>query len=99
MLVYLTRLTWTQGETSAALAADVQRAMDGGVPLKLAHESAPHHRPNREELRAAVGPVRIAQRALLRPDVHARTPDGLRALACVGGARSAGCAGKRGAAS
>mmetsp|Transcript_12124 Transcript_12124/g.31431 ORF Transcript_12124/g.31431 Transcript_12124/m.31431 type:complete len:638 (-) Transcript_12124:108-2021(-) len=38
MLVYLTRLTWTQGDTSVALAADVQRAMDGGVPLKLAHE-------------------------------------------------------------
>jgi len=38
MLVYLTSLTWTQGTASDAFAADVQRAMDSGVPLLLAHE-------------------------------------------------------------
>jgi len=38
MLVYLTRLTWTQGDTSVALAADVQRAIEGCVQLRLAHE-------------------------------------------------------------
>jgi len=38
MLVYLTSLTWTQGEASALFAAEVQQAMDKGVPLLLAHE-------------------------------------------------------------
>ena len=70
MLVYLTRLTWTQGDTSVALAADVQRAMDGGVPLKLAHESAPHRRPNREEYARLSGWSGLRWGTLLRPDVY-----------------------------
>ena len=38
MLLYLTELTWTRGAESAQLAADVQRAMDMGVHVLLAHE-------------------------------------------------------------
>ena len=38
MLVYLNGQTWTSGEVSDALAADVQRAMNANVPLLLAHE-------------------------------------------------------------
>lgn len=38
VLLYLNGLTWTSGETSDALAAEVRRAMDLGVPLLLAHE-------------------------------------------------------------
>jgi hypothetical protein len=41
MLVYLTSLTWTKGEKSAAFAVEVQEAMRRNVPLLLAHESEP----------------------------------------------------------
>jgi hypothetical protein len=40
MLLYLTSQTWTQPGASAALADDVRRAMDLGVHVLLAHESA-----------------------------------------------------------
>ena len=49
MLVYLTALTWTQGPASVAFAADVQRAMDSGVTLLLAHESTPLPTPHIEQ--------------------------------------------------
>ena len=38
MLVYLTAETWTGGERSVRLAAEVKDAMSRGVPLLLAHE-------------------------------------------------------------
>ena len=38
MLVYLTSLTWTSGESSAAFASEVRDAMSRGVPLLLCHE-------------------------------------------------------------
>ena len=38
MIVYLNAQTWTSGATSAAFAADVERAMTLGVHLLLAHE-------------------------------------------------------------
>lgn len=38
MLVYLTALTWTQGDSSAVFATDVRRAMDSNLHLLLAHE-------------------------------------------------------------
>ena len=38
MLVYLTGLTWTSGETSLALASEVMKAMDAGINILLAHE-------------------------------------------------------------
>ena len=38
MLVYLTEETWTGGERSVWLAAEVKDAMSRGVPLLLAHE-------------------------------------------------------------
>jgi len=38
MLLYLTGLTWTSGEQSAALAKQVSLAMDLEIPLLLAHE-------------------------------------------------------------
>ena len=38
MLIYLTSHTWSNGETKAALAADVRKAMTSDVCLLLAHE-------------------------------------------------------------
>jgi hypothetical protein len=38
MLVYLTALTWTSGEVSAAFGEEVKRAMNAGVKILLAHE-------------------------------------------------------------
>ena len=38
MLVYLTSLTWTSGETSAAFAREVQEANHKDIHLLLAHE-------------------------------------------------------------
>ena len=38
MLLYLNSQTWTRGEASAALAAEVAQAMDLGVHVLLAHE-------------------------------------------------------------
>lgn len=38
MLVYLTSRTWTSGDASIALAADIHQAMDLGVHLLLVHE-------------------------------------------------------------
>ena len=38
MLVYLNATTWTSGEASDALAADVAAALRVGVELVLAHE-------------------------------------------------------------
>jgi hypothetical protein len=40
MLLYLTSQTWTRGAPSAALADEVGLAMDQGVHMLLAHESA-----------------------------------------------------------
>jgi hypothetical protein len=40
MLLYLTSQTWTRGEASEELAQEVGRAMDLGVHMLLAHESA-----------------------------------------------------------
>ena len=44
LLLYLTSQTWTRGEASVALAAEVHRAMDLKVHVLLAHESkrSPH---------------------------------------------------------
>ena len=39
MLVYLTARTWTQGESSAAFATELQQATEANVRLLLAHES------------------------------------------------------------
>ena len=38
MLLYLNSKTWTRGEDSAALAADLKMALDNGVHILLAHE-------------------------------------------------------------
>lgn len=38
MVIYLNSLTWTSGETSAAFAAEVRRAMSLKCKLLLAHE-------------------------------------------------------------
>ncbi len=38
MLLYLNGLTWTSGERSAALAAEVAQALALGIPVQLAHE-------------------------------------------------------------
>jgi len=38
MLLYLTSRTWTQGETSAALSEELQKALDLGVHILLVHE-------------------------------------------------------------
>jgi hypothetical protein len=40
MLLYLTAQTWTQGEPSAALAEEIRTALNRGVHVLLAHESA-----------------------------------------------------------
>ena len=45
MLLYLTSQTWTRGEASEALAKEVLQAMDLGVHVLLAHESASSHNP------------------------------------------------------
>jgi hypothetical protein len=48
LLLYLTSQTWTRGdEASEALADEVRRAMDVGVHVLLAHESARLRRPTR----------------------------------------------------
>ena len=38
MLLYLNALTWTSGEASCDLAAEIAVAMSAGVPVLLAHE-------------------------------------------------------------
>ena len=38
MLLYLNGLTWTSGEETAALAAEVAQALALGIPVQLAHE-------------------------------------------------------------
>jgi len=43
MLVYLNAQTWTSGERSALLAADVKAALDEGVDLLLVHETPDVH--------------------------------------------------------
>jgi len=43
MLVYLNALTWTSGELSTLLAADVKAALDAGVDLLLVHETPDVH--------------------------------------------------------
>lgn len=38
MLIYLNGLTWTSGEVSASLAAEIARALALGIPVQLVHE-------------------------------------------------------------
>ena len=40
MVLYLTGQTWTRGTASEALAAELTKAMDEGIHILLAHESA-----------------------------------------------------------
>ena len=39
MLLHLTSLTWTQGQTSLAFADEIEKAMENELPLLLTHES------------------------------------------------------------